>query len=269
MAPGLEGLGGLGGLGGFGGGQLQSRVLQARRPPEGRGAKPGTPRSENPRFFPAPKYSFVVQFCWQEKQLTERLRARQEALMNEQEDQIGTGGCRKTPARGNRAARSLLNLETDCHGPSQNHPSCAFQAHLLDRLRRDHAGQHVQLVHRPQRSEDEFDRESGQDQDLVQLGGYAAEKACAPNEHSNVQMDRLLDEALQKVIDAWQTQYSHQETILRWPRELGSDFVNAVRPLKPIELKVEFPTPQPQELKVDFRQRYANYVERLLPKLAV
>jgi hypothetical protein len=35
----------------------------------------------------APKYSFVVQFCWQEKQLTDRLRARQEALLNQQQNE--------------------------------------------------------------------------------------------------------------------------------------------------------------------------------------
>jgi hypothetical protein len=94
-------------------------------------------------------------------------------------------------------------------------------------------------------------------------------KPAPPNEHSNVEMDRLLDDALQKVVQAWQKQYSHQEMILRWPPELLDDFITKVRPLKPIELKVEFPTPPHQELKVDFRQRYANYVERLLPKLAV
>jgi hypothetical protein len=52
------------------------------------GARPGEAAAENPPFFLAPKYSFVVQFCWQEKQLTDRLRARQEALTNQQEDQI-------------------------------------------------------------------------------------------------------------------------------------------------------------------------------------
>jgi hypothetical protein len=50
------------------------------------------PEVENPRFFPAPKYSFVVQFCWQEKLLAERLRARQEALMNEQQAETVPSG---------------------------------------------------------------------------------------------------------------------------------------------------------------------------------
>ncbi|TVS08401.1 MAG: hypothetical protein EA424_28645, partial [Planctomycetaceae bacterium] len=115
----------------------------------------------------------------------------------------------------------------------------------------------------------EFDENLGKIKTSFGSANTLRTKPAPPNEHSNAQMDRLLDEALQKVVEAWQTQFSHQETILRWPGELGSDFVNAVRPLKPIELKVPFPTPQPQELKVDFRQRYANYVERLLPRLAV
>jgi hypothetical protein len=115
----------------------------------------------------------------------------------------------------------------------------------------------------------EFDENLGKIKTSFGSADTLRKKPAPPNEHSNTQMDRLLDEALQKVVEAWQTQYSHQETILTWPRELGSDFVAAVQPLKPIELKVEFPTPPQQELKVDFRQRYANYVERLLPRLAV
>ncbi len=78
-----SGMEGLGGLGGFGGGQ---------QPQTGTGRPRSKPRvdeeADNPRFFPAPKYSFVVQFCWQESLLTERLRARQEALMDEDEDQM-------------------------------------------------------------------------------------------------------------------------------------------------------------------------------------
>ena len=63
-------------------------------------------------------------------------------------------------------------------------------------------------------------------------------------------------------------QYSYQDAILRWPMDLREDFVTAVRPLKPIEAKVDFPTPANQELKVDFRRRYAGYVGNLLPRLA-
>lgn len=84
MGAGMEGLGG---LGGFGGGQ-QPQTGGARKPRSQPAAEADT---ENPRFFPAPKYSFVVQFCWQERLLAERLRARQEALMDEQEDPMDWG----------------------------------------------------------------------------------------------------------------------------------------------------------------------------------
>lgn len=46
---------------------------------------PANPQ-DNPPFFAAPKYTFVVQFCWQERLLNERMRAREQALMQEQLD---------------------------------------------------------------------------------------------------------------------------------------------------------------------------------------
>ncbi len=104
------------------------------------------------------------------------------------------------------------------------------------------------------------------------------DKAKHPNEFSQKGMDQLNKGLLDSVLNAWQAQYSQQTKILLWPSELGDtdehDFVASVRSLIPIELKLEFdaaknpPTPLSQELKVDFRQRYANYVERLLPRLA-
>lgn len=93
-------------------------------------------------------------------------------------------------------------------------------------------------------------------------------KQNPPNEKSHAEMDKLLNQTLNLVLEAWKYQYSRQETILRWPLDLREDFVTAVRPLKPIEAKVDFPTPPAQELKVDFRRRYAGYVGNLLPRLA-
>ncbi|MCY2994117.1 MAG: hypothetical protein NTY19_40500 [Planctomycetota bacterium] len=100
------------------------------------------------------------------------------------------------------------------------------------------------------------------------------DKTIHPNEFSQKGMDQLNKGLLDSVLNAWQAQYSQQTSILRWSGDLGDDFVASVRLLIPIELKVEFdatknpPTPLSQELKVDFRQRYANYVEKLLPELA-
>jgi hypothetical protein len=93
-------------------------------------------------------------------------------------------------------------------------------------------------------------------------------KQDPPNQKSHQEMDKLLDNTLKLVVQAWQLQYAQQDAILRWPLDLREDFVTAVRPLKPIEAKVDFPTPANQELKVDFRRRYAGYVGNLLPRLA-
>ena len=93
-------------------------------------------------------------------------------------------------------------------------------------------------------------------------------KKDPPNQKSHQEMDKLVDNTLKLVLQAWQLQYSQQDAILRWPLDLKEDFVSAVRPLKPIEAKVDFPTPANQELMVDFRRRYAGYVGNLLPRLA-
>lgn len=90
-----------------------------------------------------------------------------------------------------------------------------------------------------------------------------------PNDKTREGMQKLVAGLQQSVVNAWEAQYAHQSSILLWPAELGDDFVAAVRPLTPIEVKVPPPAPQtPELLKVDFRQRYANYVENLLPHLA-
>ena len=97
------------------------------------------------------------------------------------------------------------------------------------------------------------------------------------NDYSHTGMDNLLDGTLQLVLDAWKKQYSYQEGveeegkkgIFVWPAELQRDFIDAVKDLKPIELKVKYPTPPNQRLRVDFRMRYRNYVENLLPRLAL
>ncbi len=54
-------------------------------PPQATPRKPGAAEPETeeppePMAFEAPKYTFVIQFCWQEVQLAERLRRRQEQL---------------------------------------------------------------------------------------------------------------------------------------------------------------------------------------------
>ena len=67
---------------------------------------------------------------------------------------------------------------------------------------------------------------------------------------------------------AWEFRYREQEDVLVWPEELLPDFIAAVESLKPIEAKLDFPTPPEQELKMEFRNRYRDYIRKELPKLA-
>jgi type IV pilus assembly protein PilM len=93
MAPGGMAPGGMapGGMapGGMGPGGMGSGGPAA---PKGNpsGAAADTEEEEKevePPFYDAPKYDFIVQFCWQEKQLTERLKQRELARQQEQEQQ--------------------------------------------------------------------------------------------------------------------------------------------------------------------------------------
>ena len=72
MAPGGMGAPGMGMSGG------------AAKPEKKAGEKE---EPKEPPFFVAPKYTFVLQFCWQQKLLTERLRQRMEAQMPQQPEQ--------------------------------------------------------------------------------------------------------------------------------------------------------------------------------------
>ena len=53
---------------------------------------------DTPAFFNVKKYTFVVQFCWQEKTLSERLKARMEELKKQQEAAGTAAGAEGTPA---------------------------------------------------------------------------------------------------------------------------------------------------------------------------
>ena len=114
----------------------------------------------------------------------------------------------------------------------------------------------------------EFEKNQGEIKNKFTAVKGLQAKRDPPNSKSHEEMDKLLENTLRLVVQAWQLHYSQQDAILRWPMDLKEDFVTAVRPLKPIEAKLDFPTPQSQELKVDFRRRYAGYVGNLLPRLA-
>ncbi len=89
-----------------------------------------------------------------------------------------------------------------------------------------------------------------------------------PNSQSAEMMKQLNRLEAEQVRLAWEGRFREQEDVLKWPQELLPDFIAAVEPLKPIEAKVEFPTPPNQELKMEFRNRYRDYIRKELPKLA-
>jgi type IV pilus assembly protein PilM len=104
MGPGGVAPGAAGGLGGGLGrstrGGLTTRPTTAKpttaKPTTAKPttAQPGAEASDNgdqtdnPPFFLAPKYDFVVQFCWQERLLNERLRAREQAMLQQMQDDL-------------------------------------------------------------------------------------------------------------------------------------------------------------------------------------
>ena len=89
-----------------------------------------------------------------------------------------------------------------------------------------------------------------------------------PNTISAEGMDANLGLLKKSVFEAWQAQYEEQKQILVWPTELRDDFIAKVDPLRPIEEKVAYP-PQPQdELRLEYREEYRDYIKDELPKLA-
>lgn len=91
-----------------------------------------------------------------------------------------------------------------------------------------------------------------------------------PNEFSNKGMDEKIKQLMDEVYAAWQLQYDHQVDVLDWPDQFGADFEQTVNKLKPIETTVLFPIENEQAEKISFldRQRYRNFIEFDLPKLA-
>lgn len=90
-----------------------------------------------------------------------------------------------------------------------------------------------------------------------------------PNPASTDGMESILKSLRTSVKDAWDTQYKYQDTAFVWPKELQLDFIERVKPLRPIETEVEFPPPNNKEkVDRDFRARYMVYIEREFPKLA-
>ena len=81
-------MGGMGPMSGMGGDYGPA----SGSPPAGK-SKDGKDQTElTPPFFTVPKYTFVIQFCWQEKTISERLKAREELLKQQQAGTDAAGG---------------------------------------------------------------------------------------------------------------------------------------------------------------------------------
>ncbi len=89
-----------------------------------------------------------------------------------------------------------------------------------------------------------------------------------PNRHTERHMQEVITRLSEDVYEAWQQQYDRQRALLTWPPILGQEFISIVSRLQPIEAKVKFGPDQKEELDVTLRQRYRDFIDRELPKLA-
>lgn len=85
-----------------------------------------------------------------------------------------------------------------------------------------------------------------------------------PNTAIKEKTKGIIEKLEVQVDEAWKKQYAYQgEEVFVWPAELTPKFINAVKNLRPIEKL------QPnQEISVDFRSIYRDYIKQELPKLA-
>jgi len=104
--------------------------------------------------------------------------------------------------------------------------------------------------------------------DQVQRSGDdGPRRASHPNAKFEEGMKELITSRQGEVLAAWESQVQQQQSILQWPQNLGDDFVAAVAKLPPVE-KMVFPEPKEQDVEVKFRERFRNYIQDELPKLA-
>lgn len=85
-----------------------------------------------------------------------------------------------------------------------------------------------------------------------------------PNTIANTGMDQFIEELKAEVNEAWEYQYEQQAKILVWPEELKQDFIDRVENIRPIEQMA----PDEDPLGPSLRERYRDYIQAELPKLA-
>lgn len=88
-----------------------------------------------------------------------------------------------------------------------------------------------------------------------------------PNDFSHKRMDEINSATRDRVYQAWTAQWERQLAVLTWPPELEADFESEVTKLRPAEA-IAYPTPPEKEIGVQYRIRYRDYIQTVLPKLA-
>ena len=117
---------------------------------------------------------------------------------------------------------------------------------------------------------EEFEAARSQlDSDAQKITSVRSSLPTHPNDISHAEMEKLIETRTEAVMAAWTSVYERQQDILRWPvEELKEDFVREFRDLIPIELKVEFPTAEADEVETSLRNRYRFYIGGVLPNIA-
>ena len=95
------------------------------------------------------------------------------------------------------------------------------------------------------------------------------------NGDTQEKMTQLIAERRNEVKAAWDKKYQQQtggdggENILKWPEELGTQFIRAVQKFRPIEQTAKFDVQGvDRDIATNLREDYRDYVKKELPKLA-
>ena len=96
------------------------------------------------------------------------------------------------------------------------------------------------------------------------------------NQDTQDKMTQLIADRRNEVKAAWDRKFKQQtggeegeEDILKWPEELGPQFLRAVEKFRPIEEHATYPVPAvDRDIATNLRENYRDYVKNELPKLA-
>ncbi len=89
-----------------------------------------------------------------------------------------------------------------------------------------------------------------------------------PNAFSKIGLGKLEEEINAEVLAAWKIQYEQQRRFLVWPTELDREFIDLMDKYRPIEMMKYTPNDPKNEIDVQYRELYRNYIQEELPKLA-